>query len=158
MTYISFKTLSDHEYAALVSLLRQISNLDDGAFSQDRKGFNKDDTDRGNELAEAAAVRTLSSDEVAELKEMLFKYWRQLPEDPFDIVYGTGAWQRVSEKCGGQAFRSPNVRSFKPSSKYSTRKYGRVRLAEENDVEYDMDMDFDPDPGVDWPYDDDIPF
>jgi len=119
--------LSDTQKLAIEKLLRFLSSMDDGAFRRDSSGFNLDDTEKANDLAEKSEVEMLTDSEYLWAKDILFKYWRQFRSSLFDDIYGNGAWERCSNKC-----KDHNVCKEKRKSKYI-----------EDDTYWSSDEDYD---------------
>lgn len=71
---------------AMLKMLRILADADDDyTYYKNGVGFNREDSELGHELSE---LDTLSASEGEAAKAILRKYWRQLPEDLYQIVYG----------------------------------------------------------------------
>lgn len=79
---------NEEENELITSALFAVSGMCDHAMSTDGVGFNKDDYQRGHDLAECAAAGMLSTGEQIEAKRLLYKYWRQIPEEVYLKLYG----------------------------------------------------------------------
>lgn len=116
-------------------MLNILAQKDDGAFLRDGVGFNRDDSERGNDLANSTS---LNDEEAKEAKAMLYKYFRQLPEIPFNKVYGKDRWKKIEAR--------------NPLRPHPSRTVYRGSYAYSGEQDYDWDED-------DWfDYENDIPF
>ena len=87
--------------SAVVRMLSYLVSVDDGARRRDHRGFNKEDTEEGHELYYLVRRDASVLDDdyyYSSARKLLYKYWRQLPSDCFDAIYGAGAWNRLDEE------------------------------------------------------------
>lgn len=106
-------SFSSEKKRALKILLNALSLADDGAFRVDYRGFNKDDSDEGNRLADK--LLPLSQKECERAKSILFKYWRQLQscKEEFELIYGKNSLENCRRKCGSHSSPS-HFRQYNP--------------------------------------------
>lgn len=75
---------TQEEHNNILKAVKIINNKCDGAIQQDGYGFNKYDTDFGNQLANR---EYLTPKQLVAAKKMIKKYIRQLPEELYNMIF-----------------------------------------------------------------------
>lgn len=94
-------TITSEQAAVVHAALRRLAGIDDGARTTDGKGFNRDDTARGNTLA---AQASLTREEALEGRRMLRKYWRQIGPETLESMGAS-----LSRPAGPQSATEPTI-------------------------------------------------
>lgn len=81
------KQATEENKANALKALQKLAAIDDGAIQRDGVGFNRQDTKRGNELAQK---QSLTPEETKEAFGILVKYRRQLGDDALKAATGIG--------------------------------------------------------------------